>query len=292
MDGDRLITLEDVDGQDVLVVRDAAGVHRLPVPDPGDGSRSAVIAGDLMAFADEHRVVIRNWRTGADVAAPAFTGVPDWIALGNGRAAVVTGPESLHDILPGGAPRRIRGIGWQPVIAGPRVVYRDNAGLKLLEPDGSVRPFGVRTRQLDAFTADERHVLWNANGCLLVAPIESLLATGPAPGPCARAELELLEHKPQRLKSTLRLTVRCVSGPGACRGTLRLVADYDGPIVTRTARFTIPVGEERAVRVPVTKAGRRILAAAIHRDRGVIVYGRATVDGRTVTTSGGGTVVR
>ncbi|MDA0183713.1 hypothetical protein OJ997_25615 [Solirubrobacter phytolaccae] len=292
VDGDRLITLERVDKRDVLVVRDAAGVHQLPIPDQDSGSQSATVAGDLMAYVEEHRVVIRNWRTGADVATPTFTGFPDWVALGaDGHAAVVTGPESLHDVLPGGVPRRIPGIGWQPVIAGQRVVYRDNRGLQLLEPDGTVRPFGIATRQLDSFTADERHVLWNANGCLLVAPIESPLALGPAPGPCAPAELELDEQAPQKLKSTLRVTIRCVSAPGACEGTLRLTAGF-GPVVTRAQRFSIPVGEQRPVRVRVTKAGRRLLAKAIRRDRGVIVYGRATVGGRTVSTSGSGTVVR
>jgi hypothetical protein len=298
VDGDRLITHETVGKQEVLVVHDAAGAHQLPVPEQNSGSQTATVAGDLMAYAEESTLVIRNWRTGAVVATPTFTPAPDWVALGaDGRAAVIAGAESLYDVLPGGAPRRIRGTGREPVIAGARVVYRDNAGLKVLEPDGTLRPFGIATRRLESFTADERHVLWNANGCLLVAPIESPLAVGAAPGPCARAELALPEQAPQHLASTLRMAVRCVSGPGACRGTLRLTvgggpAPGDGPVVTRAQRFTIPVGEQRRIRVRVTQAGKRLLAEAIRRDRGVIVNGRATIDGRSVPTSGAGIVVR
>lgn len=292
VDGDRLVTLEHVDRKDVLVVRDAVGVHQLAIPGQNSGSRTATVAGDLIAFAEEHRIVIRNWRTGAVVATPTFTGFPDWVALGaDGRAAVVTGPESLFDVLPGGTPRRIRGIGWAPVLAGPRIVFRDDAGLKVQEPDGTVRPFGVPTRRLESFTADERHVLWNANGCLLVAPVESPLATSPGPGPCARAELELPEQPSQRLASSLRVTVRCVSGPGACEGTLRLTAG-NRPVVSRAQRFRIPVGEQRPVRVRLTRTGKRLLASLIRRDRGVIVSGRATIGGRPLQLSAGGIVVR
>lgn len=289
VDGDRLIVHE----QDRLVVHDAAGAHVLPIPDQGD-SQTATVAGDLMSYAeqDAKRIVIRNWRTGAVVATPSFSGFPDWVALGpDGRAAVVTGPESLYDVLPGGAPRRIAGTGYRPVIAGARVVYRQSYGLKVLEPDGTVRPFGVPTRRLDSFTADERHVLWNANGCLLVAPVEAPLAQGPAPGPCARAELELPEQPSQRLASTLRVTVRCVSGPGACAGTLRLTAGTR-PVVSRARRFSIPVGEQRPVRVRLTRTGKRWLASLIRRDRGVIVSARATLDGRSVQLPAGGLVVR
>ena len=286
VDGDRLITRE----QTSLVVRDPA-VHRLPIPDQEDWD-TAQIAGDLLSYAEGNRLVIRNWRTGAVVATPTFPAPPDVAALGpDGRAAVVTGPESLHDVLPGGAPRRIPGAGWQPVIAGQRVVYRNSTGLQVLEPDGSVRPFGIVTRKLESFTADERHVLWNANACLLVAPTDAPLATSPGPGTCSRAELELPELAPQRLKPTLTVAVRCVSGPGVCEGTLRLT-QAGGPVVTRAVPFSIPVGEQRRVRLRVTRAGKRILAEAIRRDRGVIVDARAIIDGRAVTVAGGGTVVR
>jgi hypothetical protein len=92
-------------------------------------------------------------------------------------------------IAPGGTPRVVSRRGERPQFAGERVVYRDGERLMVVDPGAKPRPIGFRSASMDDFDADERHVLWTANGCLLVADLTAPAAEAPGPGICARAAL-------------------------------------------------------------------------------------------------------
>ena len=98
----------------------------------------------------------------------------------------------------------------------------------MIEPGGRIRAFGVPTRNLEDVVTDATRVLWQANGCLLVAPVTEPAATAPGAGPCARAELELPGRPNPKLRRTLHVRLRCVAAPGRCRGTLQLRASRPG----------------------------------------------------------------
>ncbi len=78
--------------------------------------------------------------------------------------------------------------------------------------------------QLDA---EGELVAWAANGCVFAAPLGSPGSNLVPPGPCPRAEINLEENQPERLRGrTARVRLRCVTAPPpGCRGTIRLELD-------------------------------------------------------------------
>ncbi len=127
----------------------------------------------------------------------------------------------------------------------------------IVEPGGRPRRFGPRTATFEDFDADERHGLWSAHGCLLVADLTARAADAPDPGVCRRAESEIDPRSVNlrvRANRTVVLRVRCIAAPGACRGTLRVNArGHAGPAL----RFSIPAGRRATLtpRLPRTRRG-------------------------------------
>ena len=139
-------------------------------------------------------------------------------------------------------------------------MFRGDAGvngggqLRVLDPGGGIRAFGIPTVGVDSFLTDETRVLWEANDCLLVAAVTDAAAPEPGPGPCARSEYEHLEPRATpRLGRTIAVRLRCVAGPPRCRGTLQLRTE-DGRRASTPRRFAIPRGRVR--RVVIRLAGR------------------------------------
>jgi hypothetical protein len=57
--------------------------------------------------------------------------------------------------------------------------------------DPKPRAVGVPSATIEDFDADERHVLWTASDCLLVADLTAPAAAAPDPGVCTRTEFDL-----------------------------------------------------------------------------------------------------
>lgn len=65
---------------------------------------------------------------------------------------------------------------------GGRTVYVHDDGLLVVDPGARPRRIGVPTGHLDTYDVDDRHVLWSANGCLLVADLTAPIADAPDHG--------------------------------------------------------------------------------------------------------------
>lgn len=260
-------------------------------------------AGDLVAFAvpppgqsdeDEPRqVVVRDWRARQDRWRVTISqGVDNLDLHPDGRVVVEDDTGGVVEVAAGGAGvRRLAREGSAPGYAGDRVVFvregpRDIHRLAIVEPDGRVRPFGVPSAAFQGYDADDRRVVWNGHGCLLVSELADAAAEGPAPGPCPRAELAIRDDRTHVIGPSrrLRVAVRCVAAPPpGCRGTLRL--RYHGRRVhapaSRRVRFRVPTGAGRRVPVRLTARGYRNVRRQ-HREEGVVV------DVRTVTVDPAG----
>ena len=157
----------------------------------------AVFAGDLVAYTERgpgqeedaigRRLVVAEWRTGVR---RGVTDLPESIqqhALRpDGRVALTQDTlPGIYDVPLGGRPRlvtrRTPAFDHDLVFAGEHLVFVENDRLHVLDPDGRVRGFGVPTEEFGGFVADERRVLWTANGCLLVADVTEPVAGAPAP---------------------------------------------------------------------------------------------------------------
>ena len=76
--------------------------------------------------------------------------------------------------------------------------------LRVIEPDGRTRPFGVPTEGLGGFTTDGPRVLWWANDCLLTADVSERTTDAIGPGVCPRSEVRFPGDPP-----TSRCGERC-----------------------------------------------------------------------------------
>jgi hypothetical protein len=287
VDGDNVFMTEVSDDLEVVraVVREAGGPPREVVR----GFTAIAFSGDAMAYvssAHESRVVVGNWRTGATRTVDLHEDVFSVDVREDGTAVAglhMTGGIVL--VSPTGQTTRIGMRGDLPRFAGDRVVYRANDGLRIVDPGGRSRRFGVPTASLVTFDADERHVLWTANGCLLVADVTAPAATAPDPGSCVRSEVEVatLGSKLGRDRR-VHARFRCVAAPERCKGTLHLNMPT-GHWRSRAMRFDVPVGDSVALTARVTRKAYRAARRAHERYlvRGVA---RVFVVGETLDPDG------
>jgi len=287
VDGDRIFTTELREPQAgfAVVARDP-DPHDVPVT--GLGAAIAAFAGDLMAYPatkpgdreDDlgRRLVIADWRTGAIRRTVDLPGGFSQLALrADGRVAVVQeDPGTLFDIRPDRPPKPYRVRAESPRFAGDHVVFTDTARDRpyVLDPDGTVRPFGAPTQSYRGFVADDTHVAWIANDCLLVAPVTARVTDPPGPGPCSRGEVEVAEEAEQTPKfaRTIPARLHCVTAPTRCKGTVNLVWTQGDTVrttlkVTSGTRFSIPTKRTRTVRIRLNQAGHRALRAHFKRHR-------------------------
>jgi hypothetical protein len=240
---------------------DITAVVRDPAPrDLPYHTYSTRFAGDLVAYVtvapdqtpdqNGRRIVVANWRTATELGATELPHpVVDLSLAADGRVVAADEAGGAYTFIPG-QPARWLGAASDGRVgfAGEHVAVADEGRLWLAPPGGPLRPFGVLTKRLTNFTADAQHLLWQANGCLLVAALGDAAVGEPGKGPCDRSEVELT-----RVAGTERrpkITLRCVASPsGGCHGRLQLYADRRkvGPAVAfrvaargrRTVTFTL-----------------------------------------------------
>ncbi|MDA0185331.1 hypothetical protein OJ997_33810 [Solirubrobacter phytolaccae] len=208
-------------------------------------------AGDLVAYTTQtletsREVMVANWRTGAELGRTTLPSPAAQIALAaDGRVVATDEAGSAYAFTAGQPAQRLGPADGRLVaLAGAHVAAAHAGRLWLAPPGGALQPFGVRTKGLGRLTGDAQHVLWQANGCLLVAALGDAPVNEPGPGPCARSEVELIGTGD--LGRRTRLTLRCVASPRTgCRGSVRLYADARA--VGRKTAFRIPARGTRAV---------------------------------------------
>ena len=289
-DSDRLFTTESRAEDTRVVVRD---------PDPrevafaeGEDEYMARFAGDLVATTvygeqERNRLVVRDWRTGVVTTSAEVPEGFEFIALRpDGRAAVVTDDGALYEVPPGGPARPLdtRSFSTAAAYAGDALVHDPYGQLRVLDLNGRSRAFGVPTRSLEGFATEGTQVVWIANGCLLADDVGAPAAAAPGPGPCVRGELAFARDEPNPyLTHRLPVALRCVAAPGACRGRLRLgigLPRRTKPISGRVP-FSIPAGQARALRVPLTCRGYRLMLRELRRDlRAAVTLDARTEDGQ------------
>ena len=303
---------QQVDGPNLFVmeVREDYQDFRWVVREPGAEPRRldlpkeaimAVFTGDVVAYPlpergqpeddEPRRLVVRNWRTGEQrFTARIREGIEALDVRADGRVVLNEDGGGILEVRDGRV-RRLTRSGVQPQYAGDRIVYVRHAGregderLKVLEPDGRVRAFGIPTAEVKGLVTDGERVLWSANGCLLVASVGGSAAREPGPGPCPRSELFLDrgEGAAMRPDGRVPLTLRCIAAaPSGCRGTVR-VALMDpsppGPDST-TVGFRIPAGRSQRLAPRLSARARRAAArdgAAVVKAVAVDPAGRRSV---------------
>jgi hypothetical protein len=239
VDGERLFTFELRGGlkDNVVVVRDPeAHEYGLPL--------DAVFAGDLVAYSrGDRELVVADWRTGATRSVTDLPDPADRIALrADGRVAAVTSEGALYD-----GPRRLTGRADDVAFAGDRIIFSHGSALRVIEPGGRVRAFGVPTEYLEGFKTDGTRVLWWTEQCLLLADASEPAAPAIGSGPCPRSEAVIDEDADDApVARTVPVRVTCVAAPHRCRGTVRLTR---GRLKTAKVRFRVPAGRTRAVTV-------------------------------------------
>lgn len=257
----------------------------------GPASSYTALAGDLVAYvrlrrgaAPSFRVV--DWRTG-DVRGSIALGeysedmhgrdldlTEDGrvVAVLDGRLVGASPGETLR-VLPGaeGGARFST-----PLFAGDRVAVLaggpfDSYRPVIVDPaSGTRRAVGSPSTELNGLAVDERTVAWLSNGCVVATGLDdpgSLDAL--PPGPCPRAEVVLEEGDQAVRGGRLQVKVFCVAAPpSGCRGTALIGR---GGWVGRQ-RFSVPPGERRRIRVPVSQRGMRAIRRQLRRG-GPPVYG-------------------
>ena len=285
VDGDRLITTETrgVTTWRWVIHEQGAPAHTIQPPRDADGSD---IAGDLVALLRGDELVVRNWRTGARLATHRIHGELFSLDL-RADGAIVVGLEGgdIVAYMAGAPPRRIARHSGLPTFAGDRIVFvrqfrkTGYARLQVRDPNGRVRPIGVPSATMATFEVDEHRVLWQANGCLLTAPLAEPSARAPEPGVCPRSEMALPDEVSRPVGSDRRVLIRadCVAAaPPACRGTLTVRGVF-GRGLSERQRFRIPVGRRGRLKARLTRRG---YAAVKRMDRQI---GGAGVEVRTVS---------
>jgi hypothetical protein len=274
-----------------VIVRDP-DPHDITFANPED-ALYATFAGDLVAHADGRdfkTLIVRNWRTGAELSRTKLRSAIEEIAVrADGRVALIAN-DQLFEIR-GSKPKRLGKDARGPLAyAGNRILFSDQYDHpRVSEPSGRIRRWGPPTETFVGLDADGRHVLWEANGCLLVDDVTVPPSQAPGKGPCQRNELELDKSGPNPpLARTLTITLRCVASPNRCRGSLRLKAfDTFGEhshLISRRQRFTIRPGTAKRIAVGLTTRGYRILRRYVKADEsasvGVITEGTRLPDNR------------
>jgi hypothetical protein len=293
----------DVDGATLFTTEFRGDYRKVRtiVREPGAAPREVdlpmafplAFAGDFVAYGvpvkgqpeddEPRRLVLRNWRTGERRASTIVReGIEELDVRPDGRVVVNDDGGGLLE-LRDGALRRLTRTGVQPAYAGDRIVFvrqgerEGDEGLAVVEPDGRVRPFGVRTARLEGFDVDGSRVLWRANGCLLVADLTAAAAPAPSAGPCPRSELFMDDIDQPAVGRSRRvpLTLRCVAAPPpGCRGRVRVELVDEGPRGhdSTAVRFRIPSGRTRRLAPRLTRAAYRAAARqARHGPGGVLL---------------------
>jgi hypothetical protein len=234
------------------------------VPLPPEDAYTAVFAGPFVAYSQDERIVVQDWRTGAAHSTVRAPDPVDQLALrADGRVAYVT---NQHEVYEGG--RRLAELAQAVAFAGDRLVYLSGYDLRVIEPDGRTRPFGAPTEGLGGFTTDGTRVLWWANDCLLTADVTERAAGAIDPGPCPRSEVQVSWNSDQKVRRTLSIPVQCIAAPSACRGTMKVrYGPHGAHLAARSVRFSVPAGRTRRVRVTLTDRAYDHVRRAASRKR-------------------------
>jgi hypothetical protein len=276
VDGDRVFADDGIDPPKADGQRIGIAVHdpdRRVLSLPSD----ARIAGDMAAFAatgadGRSTLTVVNWRTGAQLWSTKLDrSLADVRVRDDGSAVVSVIDEipgqaaagsnvALLEIAPDGTRKELARDVTLEAVAGRRVVVGRANGLAVLEPTGLLRRIGVPTRRSRiVLAADERHVLWEANGCLLITGITDAPASEPGPGPCRRSEFEVVTKR-LRIARTVTVRLRCVAAPaGGCRTTVRLLESLPSGRFRKASpptRVTIPVGKKGSVTLTLSPKHR------------------------------------
>jgi hypothetical protein len=259
---------EQVDGENLFVVEASDEAERVTVREAGGPSRvietlgQATLprfAGDMEAELggdDNQTLLVRDWRTGAKHTTELGDSAQTVDVSADGTALVGFESGGVLRVAPDGTPSAISRGGELPRFAGAgRIVYAVDDGLVEVDPGARPRPIGVPTQNLETFDVDDQHVLWSANGCLLVADLTAPLAEAPDPGLCARSEVQIVHHD-ARVRPDGRVPVRlhCVAAPGACNGMLRAeIRSHRSPAL----RFTVPTGRSATFMPRLPRAALR-----------------------------------
>ncbi len=241
VDGDRLFVTEwRGELENVGVTAYTPDPFDVPFYSPVDAA-TAHFAGDLVAYTtavpgeeddseEPHyggrRLILRDWRTGQNLATADFPGFFDPTAVAaDGRVTGIVRddrvPSGTYLYTPGGTPRRIGPQGVPPIFAGDAVAYVNwTDGVRVVERNGRTRPVGPPTASGGVLAADARHILWNAHDCLLVAGLTDGPASDPGAGPCPRSELKFIPLRSQKLDHRVTTAYRCVAAPKRCAGTV------------------------------------------------------------------------
>ncbi len=282
VDGADLFTVS-TDGESAQFTVREGEAAPVPLALPGTATLPR-FAGDYVAFTgpDANMVTVDNWRTGAALHAPVEypAGVSSLAVRADGEV-VFAANGGIRLIDPAGRVTSLSSRGEAPVFAGDRIVYRDGERLMVADPGARPRPFGVRSATLGDFTADADRVLWEANGCLLSAPVIDPAAQAPEPGACPRTELDLLDIRPViKRDRKVHIHLRCVAAPVTCRGRMRVGVHG----LTAPVRFSIAVGERATLTATLSRAQLRAAHRVSTDPDGLTVGVRAVTtdpDGRT-----------
>lgn len=265
LEDDQIIAVEQarrdqVNDYDVVTYDPARKVLDIP-----EGAR---LAGDLVAYSEGftsdlgvhmQRLIVLNRRTGARVTSDDMVGDPPVeVGLRPDGLVVLRRGVTIYMVAPGGEHRKVADNATFPIFSGDRLVFARQDGLRVREPNGRIRAFGIPTRDPDPPLADAGNVLWRANGCVLVAAITDPPAGEPGPGPCARSEFAVVagDYKSGRLR------VRCIAGPASgCEGTVQLRANRRAASASKKVR--IAPGKSQVVRLRVTRAAKRLEAGEL-----------------------------
>ena len=188
--------------------------------------------------------MIRNWRTGAQVATAVLRGgIEAYDLRPDGGDVLSQEGAGVHVVRPGAAPRELTRRGTEARWAGEHIVFRAGDGrLRVIDPGGRARDFGAPSALIESFVTDDRRVLWGANGCLLVADVTARAARAPAPGPCPRSEVAMRDGQPLGEPEPPRAGAAALRGGGAARLPRNAAAraGLRGAAVGRVAEVAFP----------------------------------------------------
>ena len=124
-------------------------------------------------------------------------------------------------------------------------------------------------------TAGSR-VVWVANGCLLVDDAGAPPAAAPGPGPCLRSEIALDLPAASRTRTSPAPPGHRALRRRAAGLPRRAAVDHAAgrramTAISRRVRFSIPAGQTRRLRVPLTCRGYRRMRRTLARESTVIV---------------------
>jgi hypothetical protein len=268
-DGDRLFVFRTVAPRTTTVTVRDPDPHEISFPLNANPA-VAVFKGDLVAYPltwddrdprfRDRRLVVANWKTGEQRYTVDLPGAVSALDLRPSGRVLATVEDTYFEVSPTGAARMVVSDRGSPgFFAGEQIVFVRGGWLRVLDPSGQVRRFGVRTRTPISFATDETRVLWVANGCLLVANVADAPVDRIGPGPCPRGELAIeLGGSYRALARDLPVRLRCVTG--RCRGELRL--KFEGKWLGPRQRISVRAGRTRRILVRLTGAGSRVLERA------------------------------